>query len=147
MEQSCKERFFKFYFALMFIFQCLRDAIYLAQKHARPLSYDDWVGIRNLVDYVVKSYDQKDLSIWEVRSQKQNFLYSKVMCWVAIDRGLRLADKRCLPCPNRLKWLSVRDEIYEEIQSKGYNKQEGFFSQSYENIDVLDSSILIMPLT
>lgn len=51
------------------------------------------------------------------------------MCWVAIDRGLRLADKRCLPCPNRLKWLENRDNIYEEIQEKGYNKQLGFFSQ------------------
>lgn len=51
------------------------------------------------------------------------------MCWVAIDRGLRLADKRCLPCPNRVKWLEVRDAIYEEIQEKGYNKELGFFSQ------------------
>ncbi|TIB30796.1 hypothetical protein E3P84_03205 [Wallemia ichthyophaga] len=126
------------------VYGAVLDAVYLAQKHANPLSYDCWVGMRKLVDYVCDAWNQPDLSIWEVRSQKQNFL---VMCWVAIDRGLRLADKRCLPCPNRLKWLENRDNIYEEIQEKGYNKQLGFFSQSYENRDVLDSSILIMPLT
>ncbi|TIC13498.1 putative glycosyl hydrolase [Wallemia mellicola] len=129
------------------VYGAVLDAVYLAQKYAKPLSYDNWVGIRNLVDYVVRSWDQPDLSIWEVRSQKQNFLYSKIMCWVAIDRGLRLAHKRCLPCPNRCKWFEVRDAIYEEIQQRGYNKELGFFSQSYENNDVLDSSVLIMTLT
>jgi GH15 family glucan-1,4-alpha-glucosidase len=60
-----------------------------------------------------------DMSIWEVRNKKQNFTYSKVMLWVAFDRGLRLADKRCFPCPNRAAWLATRDEIYEEVMEKG----------------------------
>ena len=59
------------------------------------------------------------MSIWEVRNNKQNFTYSKIMLWVAFDRGLRLAEKRCLPCPNRAAWLAVRDEIYEDIMKKG----------------------------
>jgi GH15 family glucan-1,4-alpha-glucosidase len=59
------------------------------------------------------------MSIWEVRSRKQNYVYSKIMLWVAFDRGLRLAEKRCLPCPNRAKWLAVRDEIYENIMTAG----------------------------
>jgi GH15 family glucan-1,4-alpha-glucosidase len=59
------------------------------------------------------------MSIWEVRSRKQNYVYSKVMLWVAFDRGVRLAEKRCLPCPNRGEWLRVRDEIYEEVMEKG----------------------------
>lgn len=42
------------------------------------------------------------------------------MMWVALDRGLRLADKRDLPCPNRYKWLEARDQLYEDIQSKGW---------------------------
>jgi GH15 family glucan-1,4-alpha-glucosidase len=63
-----------------------------------------------------------DMSIWEVRNQKQNFVYSKIMLWVAFDRGLRLADKRCLPCPNRYKWLAVRDEIYEEVMTRGMSQ-------------------------
>jgi GH15 family glucan-1,4-alpha-glucosidase len=59
------------------------------------------------------------MSIWEVRSRKQNYTYSKIMLWVAFDRGLRLSEKRCLPCPNRAKWLATRDEIYEDIMTQG----------------------------
>ena len=62
---------------------------------------------------------EPDMSIWEVRNNKQNFVYSKVMLWVAFDRGLRLAEKRCLPCPNRQKWLEARDNLYEEVMEKG----------------------------
>ncbi|KAL8279392.1 hypothetical protein RQP46_008204 [Phenoliferia psychrophenolica] len=125
----------------------LLDAIYLAQKLSRPLSYDTWVQVRALVDYVCVAWDQPDLSIWEVRGERQDFLYSKVMCWVAIDRGLRLAEKRSLPAPNRTHWIETRDKIYEEVQERGYNEKEKFFAQSYQNIDVLDSSVLVMSLT
>lgn len=59
------------------------------------------------------------MSIWEVRNQKQNFVYSKVMLWVAFDRGIRLAEKRNLPCPSRAKWLAARDNLMEEIMDKG----------------------------
>ncbi|GFZ46845.1 Uncharacterized protein JCM24511_04065 [Saitozyma sp. JCM 24511] len=124
----------------------LMDCIYLAQKYSKPLSWDSWVAIRQVVDYVCTQLDAPDLSIWEVRGQKKNFLYSKVMLWVAIDRGLRLADKRCLPCPNRMKWLDARDKIYEQIMEKGWNDERKFFSQSYEARDTLDSAVLIMPL-
>jgi len=86
------------------------------------------------------------MSIWEVRNHKQNFVYSKIMIWVAFDRGLRLAEKRCLPCPNRAKWLTIRDEIYEEIMNRGYSSNIRCFVQSYESGDMLDSSILIAPL-
>lgn len=59
------------------------------------------------------------MSIWEVRNHKQNFVYSKIMLWVAFDRGLRLAEKRNFPCPNRTKWLEARDTLYEEVMEKG----------------------------
>ena len=61
------------------------------------------------------------MSIWEVRNNKQHFTYSKIMLWVAFDRGLRLAEKRCFPCPNRPSWMEARDSIYEEIMEKGSN--------------------------
>lgn len=81
-------------------------------------------------------------SIWEVRSKKQvltpnlsssevtltedgqNFTYSKIQLWVALDRALRLADKRNLPCPNRFEWLKVRDTIYEEIMERSWNEEK-----------------------
>lgn len=124
----------------------LMDCIYLGQKFGKPLSYDDWVLVREIVDYVVAHTEDPDLSIWEVRDMKRNFTYSKVMLWVAIDRGLRLADKRSLPCPNRFKWLEARDKLYEDIMHKAWNAEEKFFGQSYEEKDVLDAAVLIMPL-
>ena len=53
----------------------------------------------------------------------------RVMCWVAIDRGLRLADKRSLPAPNRNHWIETRDKIFEEVQERGWNKKAKFFAQ------------------
>jgi len=61
-------------------------------------------------------------------------------------KGLRLADKRSLPCPNRMKWLQARDELYEDIMEKAWNKEGKYFGQSYEETDVVDSAVLIMPL-
>lgn len=91
-----------------------------------------------------KPYPQhwpKCLRFREVRGETKHFLYSKVMMWVALDRGLRLADKRVLPCPNRMKWLETRDKLYEEIQEKGWNSEKKFFSQSYEMKESLDSAV------
>ncbi|CAN8099457.1 unnamed protein product [Discula destructiva] len=124
----------------------LMDAIYLNNKYGKPVTWDTWVSVRKLLDYVLTIVDQPDMSIWEVRNKKQNFTYSKIMLWVAFDRGLRLADKRNLPCPNRAKWLEARDNLYEEVMEKGYNTDMKCFIQSYENNTMLDSSILIAPL-
>ncbi|RYC62866.1 hypothetical protein CHU98_g3344 [Xylaria longipes] len=124
----------------------LMDGIYLYNKYGKPVSWDTWVSVRKMLDFVLTIVDQPDMSIWEVRNKKQHFVYSKVMLWVAFDRGLRLADKRCLPCPNRAKWLEARDNLYEEIMEKGYNVELKSFIQSYENQTTLDSSILIAPL-
>ncbi|KAH9964462.1 glycoside hydrolase family 15 protein [Russula dissimulans] len=124
----------------------LMDCIYLGQKFGKPLSYDRWVAVRDLVDFVVAHCNDPDLSIWEVRNKERHFTYSKIMLWVAIDRGLRLADKRSLPCPRRNKWLEARDELYEQIMQKAWNPEKKFFAQSYDDLDVLDSAVLIMPL-
>ncbi|KAI0896949.1 glycoside hydrolase family 15 protein [Annulohypoxylon nitens] len=124
----------------------LMDGIYLYNKYGKPISWDTWVSVRKMLDHVLTILDQPDMSIWEVRNNKQHFVYSKVMLWVAFDRGLRLADKRCLPCPNRAKWLHARDSLCEEVMEKGYNTEMDSFIQSYENNTFLDSSILIAPL-
>jgi len=124
----------------------LMDAIYLHNKFSKPCSWDMWLKVRKIADYVVKNWRVPDMSIWEVRSKKQNFTYSKIQLWVALDRALRLADKRNLPCPNRMEWLQCRDTIYEEIMVKGFNVEKQTFIQSFESREVLDSAVLIMPL-
>lgn len=124
----------------------LMDAIYLYNKLGKPISYDEWVAVRSLTDFVCGVWHETDMSIWEVRGQKQQFVYSKMMLWVALDRALRLADKRCFPCPRRIEWLKVRDTIYDDVMEKGYNQKMQCFIQSYEANEMLDSAVLIAPL-
>jgi len=126
------------------IFGELMDSIYLSNKYGTLVSYEFWTHIRSLVDWVADNYNLKDEGIWEVRSGKQHFTYSKIMCWVALDRGLRLADRRSFPAP-REKWTKTRDQIYEEIQTHGYDKEIESFVQFYGS-KALDASTLIMPL-
>jgi GH15 family glucan-1,4-alpha-glucosidase len=97
----------------------LMDAIYLYNKHGKPITYDQWVSIRHLINYVSTIWSEPDMSIWEVRGKKEHFVYSKMMLWVAFDRALRLADKRCLPCPDRNNWLVTHDLIYEQVMNEG----------------------------
>lgn len=124
----------------------LMDAIYLYNKYGKPVSYDQWAAVRHMIDYVCGIWHEPDMSIWEVRGRKQNFVYSKIMLWVAIDRALRLSEKRIFPCRQRHKWEAVRDDIYEDIMEKGYNQQMQCFIQSYESNEILDSAVLIAPL-
>jgi GH15 family glucan-1,4-alpha-glucosidase len=122
----------------------LMDAVYLYNKHGSPISYDLWTHLRGLINWVCDNWQRKDEGIWETRGGRENFVYSRLMCWVALDRGLRLADKRSFPA-DRDKWLRVRDEIYEEIMEKGWSTEREAFVQSYGD-DTLDASNLIMPL-
>ena len=122
----------------------LMDSVYLYNKHGAPISYDLWIELRGLVDWVCKNWKRPDEGIWETRGGQQQFVYSKLMCWVAIDRGLRLAEKRSFPC-DRLRWLTIRDEIYMDIQKNGWSAKKQAFTQSYGH-DGLDASNLLMPL-
>jgi GH15 family glucan-1,4-alpha-glucosidase len=125
----------------------LMDSIYLYNKHGSPISYDQWLAVRRMIDHVIQVRHEPDRSIWEVRGRTQNFVYSKMMLWVALDRALRLAEKRSnLPCPDRVQWLQTRDELYDEIMTKGYSIENNLFCMSYESQDVLDAAVLIAPL-
>ena len=122
----------------------LMDSVYLFNKYGSPISYDLWSYLRRLINWVCDNWQRRDEGLWEVRGGQQHFVYSKLMCWVAIDRGLRLADKRSFPA-DRDRWLKVRDQIYEEIMTKGWNSQRQAFVQHYDS-DVLDAANLMMPL-
>jgi GH15 family glucan-1,4-alpha-glucosidase len=122
----------------------LMDSVYLYNKYGTPISYDLWTYLRRLVNWVCDNWQRKDEGIWEVRVGPQHFVYSKVMCWVAVDRALRLADKRSYPA-DRERWARVRDQIYEEIMSRGWSPKRQAFVQYYGG-DYLDAATLIMPL-
>ncbi len=122
----------------------LMDSVYLYNKYGSPISYDLWSSLRRLVTWVCDNWKRRDEGIWEVRGGRQHFVYSKLMCWVALDRGLRLADKRSFPA-DRNRWQRVRDEIYEEIMDKGWSEERQAFVQHYGS-DALDAANLMMPL-
>jgi GH15 family glucan-1,4-alpha-glucosidase len=123
----------------------LMDAAYLFNKYVAPVGYDGWRYLRNLVDWVAANWGREDEGVWEVRGGRRHFVYSKFMCWVALDRGLRLADKRSFPA-DRATWLKARDAVYEEVMAKGWSESRGSFVQSYGS-EALDASVLLMPLT
>jgi len=122
----------------------LMDSVYLYNKYGTPISYDLWRGLRRLVNWVCDNWQRKDAGVWEVRGGAQHFVYSKLMCWVALDRGLRLAAKRSFPA-DQSRWLGVRDQIYEEIMSNGWNRDRQAFVQHY-GASSLDAATLMMPL-
>ena len=122
----------------------LLDSVYLFNKYGSPISYDAWKHLRTHLDWLCENWQQPDDGIWEVRGGRHQFVYSKLMCWVAIDRGLRLAEKRSFPA-NRARWFAVRDQIYEEILARGWSEKRQSFVQSFGD-EYLDASALIMPL-
>jgi GH15 family glucan-1,4-alpha-glucosidase len=122
----------------------LMDCVYLYNKYGSPISYDLWSSLSRLVNWVCDNWKRPDEGIWEVRGGQQHFVYSKLMCWVAVDRGLRLADKRSFPA-DRARWYKVRDAIYEDIMKNGWSEERRAFVQHYGS-DVLDAANLMMPL-
>ena len=122
----------------------LLDSVYLSNKYVSPIAYDLWSKIRHRLNWICNNWRRPDEGIWEVRGPRRQFVYSKVMMWVALDRGIRLADKRSFPA-ERQKWITARDRIYEEVITKGWNAKRGAFTQFYGSDD-LDASLLIMPL-
>ncbi|ACY15164.1 glycoside hydrolase family 15 protein [Haliangium ochraceum] len=122
----------------------LLDSVYLYNKYGSPISYELWGQLRRIINWVVDNWQRKDEGIWEVRGGRQHFVASKLMCWVALDRGLRLADKRSFPA-ERLRWLEARDQVYEEIMTRGWDAERRAFRQHYDS-DALDAANLLMPL-
>jgi GH15 family glucan-1,4-alpha-glucosidase len=122
----------------------LMDSVYLYDKYGSPISYQFWRDLTRLVDWVCDNWNQPDEGIWEVRGGAQHFLYSRLMCWVAIDRALRLAEKRSLPAPDE-KWRVERDQIYDDIHTNFWNEDRQAFTQ-VKGGTALDASSLLMPL-
>jgi GH15 family glucan-1,4-alpha-glucosidase len=122
----------------------LLDAIYLYDKYGAPISYDLWRNVRRLIDWVCANWRRPDESIWEVRTGQREFLYSRVLCWVAIDRAMRIAIRRSLPAP-LAHWHDHLDAIYADVFERFWNAELATFVQS-PGSRTLDASTLLMPL-
>jgi GH15 family glucan-1,4-alpha-glucosidase len=122
----------------------MMDAIYLANKYGDPISYAGWQEVQRILEWLRKNWQRPDEGIWEVRGGAKEFLHSRVMCWVAFDRALRLAQKRSLSGPLDV-WHRTRDEIRNDIYKNFWNDRLQSFVQAKGTED-LDASALLMPM-
>jgi GH15 family glucan-1,4-alpha-glucosidase len=122
----------------------LMDAVYLSAKYASGVSHDGWNRIKGLLAWLSDNWNRPDQGIWEVRNGQQHFLHSRLMCWVAFDRAIRLAQKRSLVAPLNA-WIDTRDAIHEDIFNNFWSEKLNSFVQSKES-ETLDASVLLMPL-
>jgi GH15 family glucan-1,4-alpha-glucosidase len=122
----------------------LMDSVYLYDKYGSPIGYDGWLNIVRMIDWVCQHWREKDESIWEVRSGRQEFLCSRVMCWVAIDRAIRLASKRSFPAALS-RWYEVRDTIHRDIYQRFWDPARRGFVQ-HPGADTFDAAALLMPM-
>jgi GH15 family glucan-1,4-alpha-glucosidase len=122
----------------------LVDSVYLYNRDASPIHHAAWMDLTRIVEWVCENWDQADEGIWEVRSGRQNFTYSRLMSWVAIERAIRIATQRGLPSQLG-RWRASRDAIYHQIMARGWNEDKQAFVQHYDT-DVLDAGLLVMPL-
>ncbi|WP_123535927.1 glycoside hydrolase family 15 protein [Halosimplex salinum] len=112
--------------------------------HGRALGSDDWAAVREIVDYVVEVWDRRDAGIWEVRGGPEHFVYSKVMCWAALDRGIAIATETDHEAPLS-SWRDARERIRADVIERGYDEEIGAFVQSYGS-ETLDATGLLLPV-
>ncbi len=126
------------------IYGALLDSIYLYNKYGQEISFSLWQNLVRLVDWVGENWQRADEGIWEVRGERREFLHSRVMSWVAIDRAVRLALKRSFPAPLD-RWRQVRDQIYTGVMNDFWDPRLQSFVQ-YKGARSLDASMLLLPL-
>jgi pentatricopeptide repeat protein len=120
------------------------DAIFAGDGFGLPIAHEGWLALTQVIDWVAGNWDQPDEGIWETRGGKKDFTYGRFQCWVALDRAIKLAERNGRPA-NVTKWAAARDQIYNQIMSRGWNDKVKAFTQHYST-EVLDSSLLLMPI-
>jgi GH15 family glucan-1,4-alpha-glucosidase len=106
-------------------------------------SDDDWRFLVSLIDRAAEQWSERDFGLWEWPGEPDHFVHSKVMCWAALDRGLRLAEECMRRAPTR-RWKRARDELREAIEKRGYDRKRGIFVQAFDRPE-LDAALLLLP--
>ncbi|WP_326778596.1 glycoside hydrolase family 15 protein [Streptomyces sp. NBC_01445] len=110
---------------------------------AHVMGYDGWLGVSDVLDWLARNWDRPDEGIWETRGGRKDFTYSRLMCWTAFDRGIRVAQELARPA-DLTAWTAARDTILRQIMDRGWSEKRRAFVQHYGS-DVLDASLLLMP--
>ena len=122
----------------------IMDALYLSNKYSDGISKDGWVRVQKILEWLGENWQRPDEGIWEVRGGRRELLHSRLMCWVAFDRAIRLADKRSLEAP-LVKWYDMRRAINDDIFANFWNQELDSFVQEKGGTEV-DGSLLLMPM-
>jgi GH15 family glucan-1,4-alpha-glucosidase len=118
------------------------DAVFAADRAGLQMTHSGWEAITGVLDWLTDNWDQPEEGIWETRGGRQPFTYGRVMAWVALDRGVRLAAAHGRPAQVE-RWTTARDDIYRQVMERGFHPSRQAFVQHYDT-DVLDSSLLRM---
>lgn len=121
----------------------LMNAVYLFNKYGESISYGFWIDLEKQLDWLADNWKQPDEGIWEVRGGKQQFLYSRLQCWVAFDRAIKVARTRSYPVNSN--WEKQRDKIFKSIYKDFWDEKRQAFMQ-YPGSETVDASAMMMPL-
>ena len=129
----------------------LIDSIYLFNKYSVGISHDSWMDLCTIVDWLLDHWDSADEGIWETRAGRQEHTYSRLMCWVAVERMIRMARLRGLP-GDLTRWSTVRDRIYHQIIDRGWHEERQTFVQRLGAAPgespplIVDAALLMLPM-
>jgi GH15 family glucan-1,4-alpha-glucosidase len=120
------------------------DAAYVYEQEGDLLTSEQWAALRSEIDYVCAHWHEPDAGIWEMRAPHQHHVFSKLMCWVTLDRGLRVAAMEGWEHDGE-RWDTTRDAIRASILEHGWNPERGAFTMTYGGHE-LGAGVLLMPL-
>lgn len=126
------------------VYGYLLDTTWLYHRHGGEIDPAFWDLVSGAVDAVERRWTEPDRGIWEVRGERRHFVSSKVMCWVAVDRAIRLARARGLPADLE-RWRALRAAIRRRVEDEGVDAATGAFVQAFGS-RALDASNLLIPL-
>ena len=127
------------------IFGELVLALYETSHYGETITETTWETVREVIEYVCTLWHKRGAGMWEVRSEPEHFVHSKVMCWVALDRGIKMATEHGFDAPLD-HWREVRSEIRGVVLERGFNESINSFVRSFEADELLDASALRIPL-
>jgi GH15 family glucan-1,4-alpha-glucosidase len=125
------------------VFGEVMDALHHARRGGLQSRNEDWAFQRAMLEHLTDIWRQPDQGMWEVRAEARHFTYSKVMAWVAFDRGIRAVENFGLDGPIN-RWRATRNAIHHDVCTRGFDRDIGSFVQSYGSKE-LDASLLLLP--
>jgi GH15 family glucan-1,4-alpha-glucosidase len=121
------------------------DAAWLLTKAGLPLYAETWRAMSAFADTIATQWRETDAGIWEVRSDEKHHVHSKLMAWLALDRALRIAQRRRTSAKRTRRWQEQRDALADDVREHGFDPELGSYTRSYGSRD-LDAALLVLPL-